>query len=568
MKDYFALIALVIFRTKRDFVFVAAILATAVLVSIATVVTVLLLSSVGVIMDSDADWSSGSWLLKTVFALAGRYNLEPQYLYVGLLGTSLVLSASLTLVNNALIDFFNSYKEASLAQSFFLRYLMKPYSDGKSIPHSQWEKDVLVDSRDVVGYFVAPFLDAMVSTLCALLILLSILTSVPIYSLYGVMSLVVIFVGLVMAFSGRIRALGALRTETMEGKFVSVTDTLRAYDEIKVFGVERIFFNRLKKQTLDYAKTVAQSKIITKSNKPLLELIICLIAFTGLIIFFEMGGEFSDLPFDSISALIFGMYRILPFAQRLYISYTNIIFSTTLLNQYQRNMFIDSSDQALSLVEASQDPWCKMAENVQYIEAKDIEFRYGDTAVFTGFSRRFYPGRVYLLFGPSGTGKTTLLKVLSGLLQPTSGEVVISSSACVRKITVGSGIVSVARQDSAIFRGTLLENVALSGLDAPDFVKALQWLEFVGLGDMHSETGERILNPSAPSLSGGQLQRLSLARALYAEPQILFLDEITSGLDDAGGEALLGKIKSLGLITILVSHDHYARNIADEVIQL
>jgi ATP-binding cassette subfamily C protein len=169
-------------------------------------------------------------------------------------------------------------------------------------------------------------------------------------------------------------------------------------------------------------------------------------------------------------------------------------------------------------------------------------------------------GAKVAIIGPSGAGKTTLVDVILGLMKPTSGEVLIDGEKPSRWRAQMPGRISYVPQRPGLVSGTIAENVAL-GLDLGDIdhERVRKALEQAHLWEFIQSLPEGVhtsIGKQADALSGGQIQRLGLARALYVNPGIVVLDEATSALD-AGAEALVSQtLESLGsdVTVIVIAH--------------
>src|SRR4051794_10601686 len=209
------------------------------------------------------------------------------------------------------------------------------------------------------------------------------------------------------------------------------------------------------------------------------------------------------------------------------------------------------------------------------LELRDLRLSYGSTQVLNGVNFRVQRGDVVSIIGPSGTGKTTLLKCINYLAKPASGTITFDQirmdyqrpdKATIQAIRLRTAMVF---QQFNVFKNmTVIQNVMdplvvvqrKSKGEAREI--ALQELERVGLSDKRD---------SYPSqLSGGQLQRTGIARALAVWPDVMLFDEPTSSLDPELVNEVLRVIKdvtSSGITSLLVTHEmQFAKNISNRIV--
>jgi putative ABC transport system ATP-binding protein len=196
------------------------------------------------------------------------------------------------------------------------------------------------------------------------------------------------------------------------------------------------------------------------------------------------------------------------------------------------------------------------------IEARNVVFSFGKTPALRGASIAVDSGEILAIMGPSGSGKSTLLHCLAGILVPDSGEILFGGA---RIDSMTETERSTLRRDRFGFvfqfgqlvpELTAAENVALPLLlggarRAEALRKAYGWFARLGLDGMEQRrSGE---------LSGGEAQRVALARGLVAEPEVLFADEPTGSLDSLTGEQvmdlLVAAAREQGTTVILVTHE-------------
>ena len=218
-----------------------------------------------------------------------------------------------------------------------------------------------------------------------------------------------------------------------------------------------------------------------------------------------------------------------------------------------------------------------MSESQAKIEITGLKKSFGDHHVLRGVDLDVKEGRSLVIIGGSGSGKSVLIKCILGLIRPDRGAIRVDGRNIAKQSAADKRMI--ASQAGMLFQGaalfdsmTVWENVAFRLLNADGEKraaakeKALNCLAQVGLAP---EVGE--LRPS--ELSGGMQKRVSLARAIASDPQILFFDEPTTGLDpimsDVINNLIVDRVKALGATAVSITHDMAsARKIADEIAML
>ncbi|NKI95739.1 ATP-binding cassette subfamily B protein RaxB [Rhizobacter sp. SG703] len=207
------------------------------------------------------------------------------------------------------------------------------------------------------------------------------------------------------------------------------------------------------------------------------------------------------------------------------------------------------------------------------IELKGLSFRHadGEPWVLEDVSLKIPAGQCLAITGPSGCGKTTLVKLMLGLLEPTAGDVLVGG---VKLKQLGlrnlREMVATVMQDDQLFAGSIADNISLfDPSPAPERVEAC-----ARLASIHDEVSampmrfHTLVGDSGCGLSGGQEQRLLLARALYKNPKILVLDEATSHLDVWNERQVNASIRQLALTRIIVAHRPETIAMAERVVVL
>jgi len=207
------------------------------------------------------------------------------------------------------------------------------------------------------------------------------------------------------------------------------------------------------------------------------------------------------------------------------------------------------------------------------IRVDKLRFRYGDNEpwVLDGVSLDIKPGERVALIGPSGGGKTTLLKILIGLHNPQEGEILYDgrplSTTGVRAIRNQIGVVM---QDDRLLSGSLYDNISFFDPEIDEAkVESCAQAAFVHEDIMKMPMGyQSLIGDMGSILSGGQKQRVLLARALYNEPRILFLDEGTANLDSQSERNIVSVLAQMPITQIVVAHRPAAIETCNRVIRV
>jgi phospholipid/cholesterol/gamma-HCH transport system ATP-binding protein len=217
------------------------------------------------------------------------------------------------------------------------------------------------------------------------------------------------------------------------------------------------------------------------------------------------------------------------------------------------------------------------AGSVPKVELRGVKKRFGDKVVLDGVDLTLQPGHSLVVIGGSGTGKSVMIKCVLGILRPDAGQIFVDGQEITR--LGGRARDQVLRKFAMLFQGAALfdslpvwENVAFGLIQGRGVARnkakdiAVEKLAKVGLG-----SDVAMLSPS--ELSGGMQKRVGLARAIASDPDIIFFDEPTTGLDpimaDVINDLIISTVKDLGVTTLSITHDMVsARKISDHIAML
>lgn len=207
------------------------------------------------------------------------------------------------------------------------------------------------------------------------------------------------------------------------------------------------------------------------------------------------------------------------------------------------------------------------------LETRDLTYRYDSQfpPVFSGLNITVMPGESVAIMGPSGAGKTTLMKVLCGLFEAGSGKVMVDGTD-IQQLGINNyhKMIACVMQDDKLFSGSIRENIG----GFADDIDELWMIECTRASYIHDTIMkmpmgyETLIGELGEGLSGGQKQRIFIARALYRKPGILFMDEATSHLDKESEEFVNQAIKKMNITRIIIAHRASTIKSADRVITI
>ena len=267
-----------------------------------------------------------------------------------------------------------------------------------------------------------------------------------------------------------------------------------------------------------------------------------------------------------------GTIRLIPSLSKLLSALQNIRFEIPALDEITKNRY--EIKKNLDIPKNNIDEEVIFRDSIEF---KNINFTHfeSEKIIFNQLNLKIYKNSFVGIFGSSGIGKSTFFDLFSGILPPTNGEIIIDKKYILNKQNTKSwqNLIGYMPQDALILEGSLIENIAfgedsknvnlknfetsINGANLNHFVSNLKDAENLQLG----ERGLKI--------SGGERQRISLARTLYMMPKILLLDEVTSALDQKNENEILKTIYNLKNTTkILISHNKEALKYCDTIYEL
>jgi ABC-type multidrug transport system fused ATPase/permease subunit len=339
--------------------------------------------------------------------------------------------------------------------------------------------------------------------------------------------------GLYFAVHNRVNVLGNESARLTIRSNEKILEVLNSYRELYVRHRRAFYIEDISQTRMSLAVTSAELAFIPNIGKYIIEITLVFGAITICSIQFAINDATHAISILSVflvagSRIAPAILRIQSGAIALKSSAGPVSGTLSLINRIGDSETLSDSEVPLD------------TEHIGFVgnvEIMDVSFSYPGTSkdAVSKISLEIPSGSIVAFVGPSGAGKTTLIDLILGLLEPKKGAIKISGTEPAEAIKKWPGAISYVPQDVLIVNGSILENIALGFPKNEQFeqlaIEALrisQLEKYVDSKEMYldSEVGER-----GSKMSGGQRQRLGIARAMYTKPKLLVLDEATSALD-------------------------------------
>jgi ABC-type transport system involved in cytochrome bd biosynthesis fused ATPase/permease subunit len=339
--------------------------------------------------------------------------------------------------------------------------------------------------------------------------------------------------------------------------FVRVSGELSK--EIRARGNAGVFLDLFRSKVSRAAIANAKDFHIQQTPKYAMEFVFLLLGVVLGIGFLGSNNVGLGKSVGLISFLMVAGFRILP-------SYLRLQGSLIIVRKGigQSRSLLDSLASG-ELNGTYREPSTKInSSNPPEVRIESISYAYSDSEreIISEFSMTIHQGEKIAIRGPSGIGKSTLVDLILGVIEPTSGSI--------KFVNIEKNFsASFMSQHTTLIRGTLSENIAL-GFNQPDEFEVLRLFKELHLDevfDSHKKPNEIQLDHQGSGISGGELQRIGLARALYHNPSLIVLDEPTSALDIESQMIISAVLAKLSNVTLLiVAHTSWPEEICDRII--
>ncbi|MDZ7611982.1 MAG: ABC transporter ATP-binding protein [Candidatus Moranbacteria bacterium] len=445
------------------------------------------------------------------------------FLCVGIL-VIFFLRNVLFLASNAYIFKFSFSQMAHLREKLLSSYMNLPYVWHLKQNSSRIIQNINSEANQFCNSVLLPFLKLFGQLIVLLFLLFLILQENVLFTLGLFLVLFIVFL-VYFFYTKRVSSrLGKEISLSNEEIIKNIKQGLGSIKDAKVTAREDFFKENVRNEADRFAKANTKHQIINFSPTSIIELVIITYIIAWFGVYFALGFDVQSLiPLLTIVALA-GL-RVLPMISQIMQAVNNFHRSEFFLNKLYNDL--------VDLEKIGKDVASKKIKNFQRIEIKNLYFNYDEEPILKNISFAFNKNDIIGITGETGSGKTTLINVLLGLLKNNEGKIMVDGKEYSNKYL--RHLMAYIPQDIFLLDDTIKRNIAFGirdkDIDEKKVVESLKAAQVYDFVEKLPEKTEAIVGENGVRLSGGQRQRLGIARALYHDRKIFVFDEATSSLD-------------------------------------
>ena len=441
-------------------------------------------------------------------------------------GVSFVILFILCSFLNALTIWMNTRFSAVLGKKIssrlFDHYLGQSYKFFVKSDTATLSKNVIQLSVSLAESIFIPALQILTRAIVLLFVSFLLITVSPIAFIGSVLLVGSIYLLIFRKIKFRLKKYGIERLESNDLLFKSTADCLNSIKDVKFYNIESYFSKNFSSSQEKFLDLTAKNIILSTLPRYIIEIFAFGSIFTLILVLQYQEDDFSNyLP--TIALFVLAAYRLLPSIQQIFAFTSSIRFNLPALDLIYTDM--NSADKQNFIL--------KISNQNADISFKNVKFSYDDSDFkLDNVNLEFKPKSYTAIIGKSGVGKTTIVDLLLGLYAPSSGSITISNRLIDSNGKPKIGYVS---QNIAFINDSIKNNI-LFGLSESEYdeSKIMKVIDNAIINDVVEDSTDGIMTligEKGSKFSGGQLQRIGVARSLYRNPKVLIFDEATNALD-------------------------------------
>lgn len=378
-------------------------------------------------------------------------------------------------------------------------------------------------------------------------------------------------IGVYFSLNKNLTKKGKIQLKAEANIIENLNNFLGVIKEIKIYKLEKFFKESFSSNSEQKLKSHMYRFVIQKILRNVFEIILILLITIGALIAKKHNQDFNEL-LPLLGLLIIAFLRLTPIITNINSAFAGILYSRPSFNNILS--IINSINEKKTEKKIKNNVF--IIDKFNELEFKNIDFSYNESKILDNFSFKLTGNKMIGITGDSGSGKSTILNIITGLLKIKKGSVLIDGNNILNNdFRMNNNNIGYVPQEVFLINGSIVSNIALGHLNKninnEDLSLAIKvsGLETMFLKDKNMNLDTAILD-KGQNLSGGQKQRVGIARALYRKPSLLILDEATNQIDNSTKLKIITDLRTnyKNMTTIIVSHDNSVINTCDYLINL
>tara|TARA_B100000902_G_scaffold393945_1_gene449252 strand:- start:16989 stop:18722 length:1734 start_codon:yes stop_codon:yes gene_type:complete len=435
--------------------------------------------------------------------------------------------------------------QSNISLALLKKYLDMDYTFHIKNNSSSLIKNVQIETNNFTQFILVPFFQ-LIADLFNVIFILSVLFMLNFKTAFFILVFLVIAYYLLRIVTTKsLKKAGDIRYSLEGIRLKEIQQGLNGIKEIKLGSIENIFLENYKIINRNYTNTLAKFNFLKQLPKLWYEISGLLIVLFFLLFLNNTQTRIGFLDFIPLLGVYgFAAFKLLPSVNRITSSIQSLNFQKKIISKIYDDLNLKNNSKFIKN---------SIKKNIVFshgIKIENIKFSYNDNKewVLNDLSLQINKGECIGIIGVSGSGKTTLLDILSGLLTPKYGNILIDNKSIYENIISYRSIIGYVSQFIYLQDDTLDNNIIFSKPENFNREKLIEAKKLSLINEFSEKLllkGESIVGENGISLSGGQRQRVGIARALYRDPEILIFDEATSALDTTSEENIIKNIEKL-----------------------
>lgn len=495
-------------------------------------------------------------------------NIQNDFIVISclILIASFLLKNIFLYIHTKFVAGFMGHLSLNQQRKTFESYLSTSYLEIKDKSSAEILRDISQESKLIAGQYISPFL-----TLCLNLITITfMMVFLLIYNIKVTISLIIVLSSFFYLFNylfkEKLEKYGVLRQSLNLSILQSIKDTFDGLRELMIYKKKRVFLENFRKQSIKFTNVGIRKSIISILPKLLAESLIFTTFMLAIVFFISNGYPMSKIV-AIISVYALAGFRILP------------IFLSA-VGSYQKLNYSKSAVDLINKLTSKSNNIDKKLLNNKVIFKNEILFENiffsyeKENLILKDFSLNIKKNSFTGVSGLSGSGKSTFVDLLIGLIEPQKGKILVDGISIKKLNDNYMDLFSYVQQKVYLFDSSILKNITFENDISEVNIDRLNYtLKFCELEKMVEDSIHGLntnLGEFGSNISGGQLQRVGLARAIYKDSEIILLDEPLSNVDAKTKDLILDKLIELKVnkTIIYISHDFSDLSKCDSIIEL